>query len=245
MSILETHDLYKIYKMGKNQVNALNGLSLKVERGDFISIMGRSGSGKSTLLNMLGCLDRPTSGSVLIDDVDVTRLPKRALPRVRREKIGFVFQHFNLIPSLTAVENVMLPLRYAGVRGGERAKRAREALERVGLGDRANHRPAELSGGEQQRVAVARAVVTRPAIVLGDEVTGELDTRTSRAVIELLRQFNRELGQTFILVTHDPMVAAQTDRVIHLQDGRVESEESNTPTLSTLPASSEGERATR
>lgn len=245
MSILETHDLYKIYKMGKNQVNALNGLSLKVERGDFISIMGRSGSGKSTLLNMLGCLDRPTSGSVLIDDVDVTRLPKRALPRVRREKIGFVFQHFNLIPSLTAVENVMLPLRYAGVRGGERAKRAREALERVGLGDRANHRPAELSGGEQQRVAVARAVVTRPAIVLGDEVTGELDTRTSRAVVELLRQFNRELGQTFILVTHDPMVAAQTDRVIHLQDGRVESEESNTPTLSTLPASSEGERAAR
>ncbi len=227
MSILETHDLIKIYKMGKNQVNALNGLSLKVERGDFISIMGRSGSGKSTLLNMLGCLDRPTSGSVLIDDVDVTRLPKRALPRVRREKIGFVFQHFNLVPSLTAVENVMLPLRYAGVRGGERAKRARESLEHVGLGDRANHRPAELSGGEQQRVAVARAIVTRPAIVLGDEVTGELDTKTSRAVIELLREFNRDLRQTFILVTHDPMVAAQTDRVIHLQDGRIESEERN------------------
>lgn len=233
MSILETHDLIKIYKMGKNQVNALNGLSLKVERGDFISIMGRSGSGKSTLLNMLGCLDRPTSGSVLIDNVDVTRLPKRALPRVRREKIGFVFQHFNLVPSLTAVENVMLPLRYAGVRGGERAKRAREALEHVGLADRANHRPAELSGGEQQRVAVARAIVTRPAIVLGDEVTGELDTKTSRAVVELLREFNRDLRQTFILVTHDPMVAAQTDRVIHLQDGQVESEErpGQVPTL--------------
>ncbi len=237
MSILETHDLIKIYKMGKNQVNALNGLSLKVERGDFISIMGRSGSGKSTLLNMLGCLDRPTSGSVLIDDVDVTRLPKRALPRVRREKIGFVFQHFNLVPSLTAVENVMLPLRYAGVRGGERAKRAREALEHVGLADRANHRPAELSGGEQQRVAVARAIVTRPAIVLGDEVTGELDTKTSRAIIELLREFNRDLRQTFILVTHDPMVAAQTDRVIHLQDGRIESEERNAqiPTLPQTP----------
>lgn len=225
MAIVETDDLIKIYKMGKNQVNALNGLSFRVERGEFISIMGRSGSGKSTLLNMLGCLDRPTSGSVLIDDVDVTRLPRRALPRVRREKIGFVFQHFNLVPSLTALENVMLPLRYAGVRGGERTRRAREALEHVGLTARSNHRPAELSGGEQQRVAVARAIATRPAIVLGDEVTGELDTKTSRAVIELLRQFNLELGQTFILVTHDPMVAAQTDRVIHLLDGQVESEE--------------------
>jgi putative ABC transport system ATP-binding protein len=229
MAIVETHDLIKIYKMGKNQVNALNGLSFQVERGEFISIMGRSGSGKSTLLNMLGCLDRPTSGSVLIDNEDVTRLPRRALPRVRREKIGFVFQHFNLVPSLTALENVMLPLRYAGVRGGERTKRAREALEHVGLKDRASHRPAELSGGEQQRVAVARAIATRPAIVLGDEVTGELDTKTSRSVIELLRQFNLELGQTFILVTHDPMVASQTDRVIHLLDGQVESEERHQP----------------
>lgn len=227
MPILETQDLVKIYKMGKNQVNALNGLSFRVERGEFVSIMGRSGSGKSTLLNMLGCLDRPTSGAVFIDNVDVTRLPRRALPRVRREKIGFVFQHFNLIPSLTALENVMLPLRYAGVRGGERMKRAREALEQVGLTARSNHRPAEMSGGEQQRVAVARAIATRPAIVLGDEVTGELDTKTSRAVIEMLRRFNLELGQTFILVTHDPMVAAQTDRVIHLLDGQVESEEKN------------------
>jgi putative ABC transport system ATP-binding protein len=240
MPIVETHDLVKIYKMGKNQVNALNGLTFYVERGDFISIMGRSGSGKSTLLNMLGCLDRPTSGSVLIDNVDVTHLPKRALPRVRREKIGFVFQHFNLVPSLTALENVMLPLRYAGVRGGERARRAREALEHVGLAARANHRPAELSGGEQQRVAVARAIVTRPAIVLGDEVTGELDTKTSRAVIELLRQFNRELEQTFILVTHDPMVAAQTNRVIHLLDGQVESEERNTLAPIPTPPSGRG-----
>jgi ABC-type lipoprotein export system ATPase subunit len=162
---------------------------------------------------------------VLIDGQDVTKLPKRALPRIRREKIGFVFQHFNLVPSLTAVENVMLPLKYAGVRGGERKKRALEALERVGLQDRANHRPAELSGGEQQRVAVARAIVTRPAMVLGDELTGELDTKTSRAIVTLLREFNRELHQTFVLVTHDPMVAEQTDRVIHLQDGQVESEE--------------------
>ncbi len=225
MAIVETYELSKIYKMGKIQVNALNGLDLTVERGEFVAIMGRSGSGKSTLLNMLGCLDRPSSGAVLIDGEDVTRLPKRALPRVRREKIGFVFQHFNLVPALTALENVMLPLKYAGVRGGERTRRAREALERVGLADRANHRPAELSGGEQQRVAVARAIVTRPAMVLGDELTGELDTKTSRAVIALLREFNQDLKQTFILVTHDPMVAEQTDRVIHLLDGQIESEE--------------------
>ncbi len=225
MPILQTLDLVKIYKMGKVQVNALNGLSLCVEHGEFVSIMGRSGSGKSTLLNMLGCLDRPTSGSVFIDGVEVTKLPRRALPRVRREKIGFVFQHFNLVPSLTALENVMLPLRYMGVRGGERKKRAQQALAHVGLAPRANHRPAELSGGEQQRVAVARAIVTGPAIVLGDELTGELDTKTSREVIKLLRQFNQETGQTFVLVTHDPMVAEQTDRVIHLQDGQVESEE--------------------
>lgn len=225
MAIIEVHDLTKIYKMGKIQVNALNCLDLTIERGEFVAIMGRSGSGKSTLLNMLGCLDRPTSGSVLIDGQDVTKLPKRALPRVRREKIGFVFQHFNLVPSLTALENVMLPLRYAGVGGGERHKRALEALARVSLADRANHRPAELSGGEQQRVAVARAIVTRPAMVLGDELTGELDTKTSHAVVALLREFNTELGQTFVLVTHDPMVADQTDRIIHLQDGKVESEE--------------------
>ncbi len=225
MTIVETRNLTKIYKMGKVQVNALNGLSLSIWPGEFVSIMGRSGSGKSTLLNMLGCLDRPTTGAVLIDNVDITQLPRRALPRVRREKIGFVFQHFNLVPSLTALENVMLPLRYAGVNGGARKKRAQEALEHVGLASRANHRPAELSGGEQQRVAVARAIVTRPAIVLGDELTGELDTKTSREVIKLLRQFNKELRQTFILVTHDPMVAQQTDRIIHLQDGQVESEE--------------------
>ncbi len=225
MPIVETHELTKIYKMGKITVTALDCLSLTINRGEFVAIMGRSGSGKSTLLNMLGCLDRPTSGSVFIDGQEVTKLPKRALPRVRRTKIGFVFQHFNLVPSLTALENVMLPLRYAGVSGGERARRAKQALEHVELAARANHRPNELSGGEQQRVAVARAIVTNPAMVLGDELTGELDTKTSRAIIALLRQFNKELSQTFILVTHDPMVAEQTDRVIHLQDGQIESED--------------------
>jgi putative ABC transport system ATP-binding protein len=223
--IVQTIDLVKTYKMGDSIVHALDGLNLCVERGEFLAIMGRSGSGKSTLLNMLGCLDRPTSGSVIIDGVDVTKLRKSELPRIRREKIGFVFQHFNLLPTLTALENVMLPLKYAGVNGATRKRRAQEALEQVELGLRLNHRPPEMSGGEQQRAAVARAIVTRPAIVLGDELTGELDTKTSHAVIELLRKFNRELGQTFILVTHDPAVAELADRVVHLQDGKVESEE--------------------
>ena len=229
MPIVETRDLVKTYKMGSTIVRALDGLDLKVERGEFIAIMGRSGSGKSTLLNMLGCLDRPSSGQVIIDGLDVTKAPKSQLPKIRREKIGFVFQHFNLLPTLTALENVMLPLRYSGVNGGERKARAMEALKQVGLDHRANHRPAEMSGGEQQRASVARAIVTKPAIVLGDELTGELDSKTSRAIIELLHEFNRATRQTFILVTHDPAVAAQTNRVVHLMDGKVESEEIHLP----------------
>lgn len=228
MPIVETRDLVKTYKMGDTIVRALDGLNMQVERGEFMAIMGRSGSGKSTLLNMLGCLDRPTSGAVLIDNIDVAKARKSELPKIRREKIGFVFQHFNLLPTLTALENVMLPLRYSGVRGGERKKRALEALAQVGMEHRANHRPAEMSGGEQQRASVARAIVTKPAIVLGDELTGELDSKTSRAVIELLRQFNRDTNQTFVLVTHDPAVAEQTDRVVHLLDGKVEFEEKHT-----------------
>ncbi|HZQ09737.1 MAG TPA: ABC transporter ATP-binding protein [Anaerolineae bacterium] len=225
MPIVETCDLVKTYKMGDTIVRALDGLNMQVERGEFMAIMGRSGSGKSTLLNMLGCLDRPTSGQVIIDEIDVTKVRKSQLPKIRREKIGFVFQHFNLLPTMTALENVMLPLKYAGVNSGQRAARAKEALTQVGLEERMNHRPAELSGGEQQRAAVARAIVTKPAIVLGDELTGELDSKTSRAVIELLREFNRETRQTFVLVTHDPAVAEQTDRVVHLLDGKVEFEE--------------------
>ncbi|MCC7165404.1 MAG: ABC transporter ATP-binding protein [Anaerolineae bacterium] len=225
MPIVETRDLVKTYKMGDEIVRALDGLDLEVERGEFMAIMGRSGSGKSTLLNMLGCLDRPTSGAVIIDGVDVAKVKKSELPKIRREKIGFVFQHFNLLPTLTALENVMLPLKYSGVKGRERERRAMEALKQVGLDHRAKHRPAEMSGGEQQRASVARAIVTKPAIVLGDELTGELDSKTSRAVIELLRQFNRETKQTFVLVTHDPAVAEQTDRVVHLLDGKVDFEE--------------------
>ncbi len=228
MPIVETRDLVKTYKMGDEIVRALDGLDMQVERGEFMAIMGRSGSGKSTLLNMLGCLDRPTSGQVIIDGIDVAKARKSELPKIRREKIGFVFQHFNLLPTLTALENVMLPLKYAGVNGGQRKSRAMEALKQVGLDHRANHRPAEMSGGEQQRASVARAIVTKPAIVLGDELTGELDSKTSRAVIELLKEFNRETKQTFVLVTHDPAVAEQTDRVVHLLDGKVEYEEKHT-----------------
>jgi putative ABC transport system ATP-binding protein len=224
-AIVETQGLTKVYKMGASEVHALRGVDLTIEPGEFISVMGRSGSGKSTLLNLIGCLDRPTSGSVILDGLEVTRLSKRRLPTIRRQKIGFVFQQFNLLPTLTALENVMLPLRYAGVGGSERKQRAREMLEQVGLGDRLRHRPTELSGGEQQRVAVARALVTHPAIVLADEPTGEVDTQTAAEIIALLRHFNLEAGQTFVLVTHDPLVAEATDRVIHLQDGMIEREE--------------------
>ncbi|MFQ6015381.1 MAG: ABC transporter ATP-binding protein [Anaerolineae bacterium] len=225
MPIVETRNLTKIYKMGSSLVHALRGVDLTIEAGEFLSIMGRSGSGKSTLLNMIGCLDRPTEGTVVIDGVEVTKLPKRKLPLIRRQKVGFVFQQFNLLPTLTALENVMLPLRYAGISGRQQKKKAQEALERVGLGDRLSHRPTELSGGEQQRVAIARAIVNQPAIILADEPTGEVDTHTAAAIIELMHQFNQTLGQTFIIVTHDPLVAERTERIIHLQDGAIEREE--------------------
>ena len=224
MPIVETKNLTKLYKMGAAQVHALQGVDLVVERGEFISVMGRSGSGKSTLLNLLGCLDRPTEGVIHLDGLEVTRLPKRRLPRIRREKVGFVFQQFNLLPSLTAVENVMLPLRYSGVSGREGRRRAQALLEEVGLGDRITHRPTEMSGGEQQRVAVARALINHPAIVLADEPTGELDTHTAAEIIGLLHELNEREGQTFIIVTHDPLVAESTDRTIYLQDGMVVNE---------------------
>ena len=189
-----------------------------------MSVMGPSGSGKSTLHNLIGCLDRPTEGTVVLDGVDVTQVERSRLPAIRREKVGFVFQQFNLLGHLTALENVMLPLRYANVSRREARERAQELLEHVGLGDRMTHRPLEMSGGEQQRVAVARALVNRPAIVLADEPTGEVDTATADELMALLRALNQE-GQTFIIVTHDPSVAAQTDRTVYLQDGRVAREE--------------------
>jgi putative ABC transport system ATP-binding protein len=221
MAIVEARNLVKTYRMGLTEVHALRGVDLYVEEGEFLSVMGRSGSGKSTLLNLLGCLDRPTEGTVFINGVEVTALPRRKLPNIRQQMVGFVFQQFNLLPSLTALENVMLPLRYSRVGRANGRRRAAELLERVGLGDRSTHRPAELSGGELQRVAVARALINRPAIVLADEPTGELDSHTAAEIMALLHDLNQAQGQTFIVVTHDPGVAKKTDRTVYLSDGMI------------------------
>jgi putative ABC transport system ATP-binding protein len=224
MAIVEAQGLIKIYPMGTTEVRALRGLDMTVEIGEFMSVMGPSGSGKSTLLNLLGCLDTPTEGTVVLDGTDVTQSPRSRLPAIRREKVGFVFQQFNLLSHLTALENVMLPLRYVDVSRREARERAGQLLAHVGLGDRTTHRPPEMSGGEQQRVAVARALVNRPAIVLADEPTGELDSATAGELMALLQSLNQE-GQTFIIVTHDPQVAAQTGRTVTLRDGQVVQEE--------------------
>lgn len=225
MKALETKKLVKHYRQGDSLVKALDGIDLSVEPGEFLSIMGRSGSGKSTLLNMLGTLDRPTSGEVIIGGTEVGSISSRQLPGIRRHKIGFVFQQYNLVPTLTALENVELPLKYAGVKA--RSKVAREALAAVGLEKRLTHTPGEMSGGEQQRVAIARALAGKPAIILADEPTGEVDSHTSQQIIDLMKKLNRELGVTFIIVTHDPSVASQTNRTIRLQDGRIESDQPN------------------
>ncbi|GBD14433.1 putative ABC transporter ATP-binding protein YknY [bacterium HR25] len=217
--------LRKTYRLGSSVVRALDGLDLVVERGEFVAIMGRSGSGKSTLLHVLGGLDRPDEGQVVIEGQDITRLSNGQVTRLRREKVGFVFQEFNLVPTLTALENVELPLRYAGVSRGERRRRAAEALAMVGLGERLHHRPSQLSGGEQQRVAIARALVNRPAVVLADEPTGELDSQTAMQVVDLMRGLARELGQTFVIVTHDPAVGERCQRIIRMNDGRIISDE--------------------
>ena len=223
MAIVEARGLVKIYPMGATEVHALRGMDLTVGAGEFMSVMGPSGSGKSTLLNILGCLDRPTEGTVWLGGEEVTQVPRSRLPAIRREKIGFVFQQFNLLNHLTALENVMLPLRYADTGRRAARKRAMGVLEQVGLADRAHHRPTELSGGQQQRVAIARALINRPAIVLADEPTGNLDSKSGDEILALMRALN-EAGQTFIIVTHDPRVAERTDRTIYLRDGEVETE---------------------
>jgi putative ABC transport system ATP-binding protein len=230
--LIQTIGLTKTYGVGNVAVHALRAVDTQVERGEFVAIMGPSGSGKSTLMNILGCLDRPTSGIYVLDGEDVSRLGKSRLAGVRNRKIGFVFQSYNLLPRLTAAKNVMLPLLYNGhqrLSDGECYLRAIAVLESVGLGDRVHHRPNELSGGQQQRVAIARALVNGPAIVLADEPTGNLDTRAGEEIMTLLSQVHHE-GATIVMVTHDPECAEYAQRIIQLRDGRIASDVQNGPT---------------
>jgi len=222
-NVIETHDLRKIYKMGEVEVQALRGVSFTIQRGEVVSIMGPSGSGKSTLMNTLGCLDRPTDGEYILDGEPVASLNDDQLANIRNRKVGFVFQSFNLLSRQTAITNVELPLRYSGATEGRR-QRAIDALKAVGLEDRMTHRPYELSGGQQQRVAVARAIVNNPAIIMADEPTGNLDSKVGQEIMDLLLGLNKDIGTTLIIVTHDPRIAEQTQRVIRLKDGLLESE---------------------
>ena len=219
--VVEAVNLTKIYQMGTVQVNALCGLSTRIARGEVVAIMGPSGSGKSTLMNIIGCLDRPTSGEYYLDGERVSIMKDDQLASVRNRKVGFVFQSFNLLPRATALANVELPMRYAGVSSG-RKDRARAALEAVGLGERMHHRPNELSGGQMQRVAIARALVNNPAMILADEPTGNLDSKSGAEILHLLLSLNKERGTTLVIVTHDPSVASQSQRIIRIRDGMVE-----------------------
>ncbi len=220
MSLIEVKDLYKIYNPGENEVRALDGINLTVERGEFLAIVGQSGSGKSTFMNMIGLLDIPTSGTYLLDGIDVSSMTDDELSEIRNKEIGFIFQGFNLIPSLSAVENVELPLVYRGMKKEQRRALALEALERVGLSHRLDHLPKQLSGGQQQRVAIARAVAARPPVILADEPTGNLDSHSGVEVMKILHELHEE-GRTVILITHDNGIADEAQRVIRIQDGQI------------------------
>lgn len=223
MSLVEVKDMYKIYNPGENEVRAIDGISLTIEKGEFVAIIGQSGSGKSTLMNMLGLLDIPTSGTYLLDGIDTANMTDDELSEIRNKEIGFIFQGFNLIPSLTAVENVELPLVYRGMKKDARNKLALEALDRVGLSHRLDHLPKQMSGGQQQRVAIARAVAARPPVILADEPTGNLDSHSGIEVMKILHELHEE-GRTVILITHDNEIANEAQRVIRIQDGQIVSD---------------------
>lgn len=220
MSLVELRNVSKIYRLGDEEIRALDDVTIDIEEGEFISIIGPSGSGKSTLMHILGCLDSPSHGTIRLDGTMIEKATSRELAAIRNRKIGFVFQFFNLLPKLSVVQNVELPMIYSGVSGQERRARAMEALETVGMANRAKHRPSQLSGGQQQRAAIARALVNRPRIVFADEPTGNLDSHTGDAILQLFRQLSQE-GRTIVLVTHDPEIAAVTPRRIEIRDGKI------------------------